>query len=68
MGLTTRLTMNAVHENQGGKISVSKLQVLESLARKGIESAPAKILGSIPGVAAHGGLSAALPHVGRSFR
>jgi hypothetical protein len=64
ISLTTRLTMNSVHENQGGKISLSKLQVIESLARTGIESAPGAALNAIRAVAAHGGLSAALPHVG----
>jgi FYVE zinc finger len=62
--MTTRLTMNSIYEKQGGTISLSKLQVIESLARTGIESAPASALGHIQAVATHGGLSAALPHVG----
>lgn len=65
--LTTRLTMDSVHEKQGGKISHSKLQIIESLVRGKIESAPASALGLIKEVATHGGLSAALPHVGVGF-
>lgn len=64
LDLTTRLTMNSIHEKQGGKISLSKLQIIESLARGGIESAPASALGLIKAVATHGGLSVALPYVG----
>jgi hypothetical protein len=63
--ITTELTMNSIHEKQGGRISLSKLQVIESLARPMVESAPSMALGLIHSVAQHGGLSAALPYVGK---
>jgi hypothetical protein len=67
--LTTQLTMNSIHEKQGGSISHSKAQVLRSVVKALISPAAGQVVGSFDAIKKLGqmyditGLHAALPVV-----